>query len=240
MRGSTTRPGCTRSRLRSSRRWSPGGSPCGASWGSGMLVLEGRAFVGGEIRPTSIGIEDGKIVAIKKRLRGRPVYWYSDALILPGGVDVHVHFREPGMTEKDDFSSGTESAAAGGVTTVVDMPNTRPSVTSREALRSKLRLVSRAANVDFRPYAAPPSAKDVDPLREATAFKMYLAESTNAPVIPSFQVAGEILAATAGLGTHVTAHCEDARLFGKRIATSPEEDHPIRNPGAEVSAAQEL
>ena len=205
-----------------------------------MLVIEGRAFLDGRIEPRAIGVDDGKIVAIKKGLRGDPVYRYGDALILPGGIDVHVHFREPGMTEKEDFSSGTESAVAGGVTTVVDMPNTKPPVSTPEALRTKARLVSRSANVDFGLYAAPASAKDVDPLREATAFKMYLAETPNAPVIPSFQVAGEILAATAGLGPHVTAHCEDSRLFGKGIATSLEEHHRIRNPRAEVSAVQEL
>ena len=176
-----------------------------------MLVIEGRAFLDGRIEPRAIGVDDGKIVAIKKGLRGDPVYRYGDALILPGGIDVHVHFREPGMTEKEDFSSGTESAVAGGVTTVVDMPNTKPPVSTPEALRTKARLVSRSANVDFGLYAAPASAKDVDPLREATAFKMYLEETPNAPVIPSFQVAGEILAATAGLGPHVTAHCEDSR-----------------------------
>src|SRR2546428_5113183 len=201
-----------------------------------MLVIEGRAFLDGRIEPGAIGVDDGKIVAIKKGLRGDPVYRYGDALILPGGIDVHVHFREPGMTEKEDFSSGTESAVAGGVTTVVDMPNTKPPVSTPEALRTKARLVSRSANVDFGLYAAPASAKDVDPLREATAFKMYLAESTNAPVIPSFQVAGEILAATAGLGTHVAAHCEDPRRFGQGNATSLGARHRIRKPGAAGSA----
>ena len=71
-----------------------------------MLVLEGRAYIAGRIEPRAIGIEDGTIVAIKKQLRGDPVYRYGDALILPGGIDVHVHLREPGMTHKEDFASG--------------------------------------------------------------------------------------------------------------------------------------
>src|SRR2546426_5493165 len=207
-------PRSTHSGRRSSRRWSPGDSSRGGTWRPSMLVLEGRAFLDGRIEPRAIGVEDGKIVAIKKGLRGDPVYRYGDALILPGGIDVHVHFREPGMTEKDDFSSGSESAAAGGVTTVVDMPNTKPPVSTPEALRTKARLVSRSANVDFGLYAAPASAKDVDPLRAATAFKMYLAERANAPVIPSFQVAGEILAATAGLGPPVAAPRGGSRVLG--------------------------
>lgn len=206
-----------------------------------MLVIEGRAYLAGTLEPVALGVdEDGTIAAIKKSLRGEPTYRYGDALILPGGIDVHVHLREPGLTHKDDFASGTESAAAGGVTTVVDMPNTNPPVSTPEALREKLRLAARSANVDFGLYAAPASGRDVDPLREATAFKVYLAETTNAPLIPSFDVAGGILAAAAGTGLHVSAHCEDARLFGKGVATSLAEHHRIRNPRAEASAVAEL
>jgi dihydroorotase len=205
-----------------------------------MLVIEGRAYLQGRIEPRAIGVEDGTIVAIKKQLRGDPVYRYGDALILPGGIDVHVHFREPGMTHKDDFSSGTESAAAGGVTTVVDMPNTKPPVTTPEALQQKMRLASRSANVDFGLYASPASARDVESLRDASALKMYLAETTNAPAIPSFDVAGGILAAAAGTGLHVSAHCEDPRLFGKGIATSLAEHDRVRSTRAEASAIAEL
>src|SRR3989442_3535164 len=128
-----------------------------------MLVLEGRAFLDGRIEPRAIGVEDGKIVAIKKGLRGDPVYRYGDALILPGGIDVHVHFREPGMTEKDDFSSGTASAAAGGVTKDVDMPDTKPPVSTRHALRGKLRLQPLVADIAARQldYRPDPHERDV-------------------------------------------------------------------------------
>ena len=205
-----------------------------------MLVLEGRAYIDGRIEPRAIGVEDGTIVAIKKQLRGDPVYRYGDALILPGGIDVHVHLRDPGMTHKEDFASGTESAAAGGVTTVVDMPNTNPPVSTPEALRQKLRIASRSAHVDFGLYAGPASGRDVESLRDATAFKIYLAETTNAPAIPSFDAAGEILAAVAGTGAYVAAHCEDPRLFGKGVATSLEEHDRVRSPRAEASAVAEL
>src|SRR2546422_8980304 len=103
-----------------------------------MLVLEGRAYIDGRIEPRAIGVEDGTIVAIKKQLRGDPVYRYGDALILPGGIDVHVHLRDPGMTHKEGFTSGPESAAARGGTAVVDMPNKKPPVSTPEALRRQL------------------------------------------------------------------------------------------------------
>jgi allantoinase len=64
-------------------------------------------------------------------------------------IDMHVHFRDPGFTEREDFESGTRSAAAGGVTTVVDMPNTTPSVVSAEAIREKVGIAQGKALVDF-------------------------------------------------------------------------------------------
>jgi len=70
-------------------------------------------------------------------------------LVLPGMIDMHVHFRDPGFTDREDFESGTRSAAAGGVTTVVDMPNTVPSVVSVEAIREKIGIADGKALVDF-------------------------------------------------------------------------------------------
>lgn len=70
-------------------------------------------------------------------------------LVLPGMIDMHVHFRDPGFTDREDFESGTRSAAAGGVTTVVDMPNTVPSVVSVEAIREKVGIADGKALVDF-------------------------------------------------------------------------------------------
>jgi len=70
-------------------------------------------------------------------------------LVLPGMIDMHVHFRDPGFTDREDFESGTRSAAAGGVTTVADMPNTVPSVVSAEAIREKVAIVDGKALVDY-------------------------------------------------------------------------------------------
>src|SRR3970040_2047028 len=131
-----------------------------------MLVIEGRAYLEGQLESVALGIEGGTIVAIKKTLRGEETYRFGDATLLPGEIDVHVHFREPGKTHKEDFASGTESAAVGGVTTVVDMPNTRPPVTKGDVLREKLRVVSRHAHVDFGLYGARASAADVKSVAE--------------------------------------------------------------------------
>ncbi len=63
--------------------------------------------------------------------------------ILPGAIDVHVHFRDPGYPQKEDFASGTAAAAFGGVTTVFDMPNTLPTINSPEALADKHKSLPR-------------------------------------------------------------------------------------------------
>ena len=70
-------------------------------------------------------------------------------LVLPGMIDMHVHFRDPGFTDREDFESGTRSAAAGGVTTVVDMPNTVPSVVSAKTIREKIDIADGKALVDY-------------------------------------------------------------------------------------------
>ncbi|MCW4035955.1 MAG: dihydroorotase family protein [Candidatus Bathyarchaeota archaeon] len=113
----------------------------------GGKILTTLGFIEG-----SLAIEAGKIVSISTAASAPPadrVVEANDNLVLPGMVDMHVHFRDPGFTEREDFETGTTAAAAGGVTTVADMPNTVPSVTSVEALMEKIRIADRKALVDF-------------------------------------------------------------------------------------------
>src|SRR3970040_2372957 len=132
-----------------------------------MLVIEGRAYLEGQLEPVALGIEDGTIVAIKKTLRGDETYRFGDAILLPGGIDVHVHFREPGNTHKEDFASGTESAAVGGVTTVVDMPDTRPPVTKAGVQRAPRRNDGRPADPGRRgPHRSPGGCCEHEKIRE--------------------------------------------------------------------------
>ena len=71
--------------------------------------------------------------------------------LIPGGIDMHVHFREPGYTHKEDWQTGTEAAAMGGVTTVFEMPNTNPPTRSATELRDKQRCAAKAC-VDYGIY----------------------------------------------------------------------------------------
>src|SRR5213592_4743384 len=179
MRGSNPPPASTRSKRRSSPKCNRVGPSCAGRWRRRVRVISGRVWYRGRLDPLSVGIdEDGKIAAVRKTLRADESIDHGDALILPGAVDLHVHMREPGLTHKEDFASGTRSAAIGGVTTIAEMPNTVPPVTTADALDGKASALKARGAVDYALYAAPRSGEAVVRLRKATAFKAYMAPST--------------------------------------------------------------
>ncbi len=100
-------------------------------------IIGGRAFFRGKLGHIDIGIEDGKIVKLGSSLSGGDRIDLGEMLILPGSVDPHVHLRDPGFTDKEDFGTGTLAAACGGVTCVLDMPNTKPPSINRSSLEEK-------------------------------------------------------------------------------------------------------
>ena len=99
----------------------------------------------------SLAVKDGKITAVGQ-VSGQGAKRTVDVggkLIAPGLVDLHVHFREPGFTQKEDFLTGTRAAAAGGVTTVVDEPNNSPVTNSHETIEGKRWIIEGKAYVDY-------------------------------------------------------------------------------------------
>ncbi len=140
------------------------------------MKIEGRIYHGGEIIDAALEIERGRIKRVKKYIPGaRKIR----GIIFPGAIDLHVHFREPGYEHKEDFYTGTMSAAFGGITFVMDMPNTNPPVSDAEIFNEKLRTVRRKANVDFSLYFL--LNENAQILREHNAaFKLYMGETTGA------------------------------------------------------------
>ena len=113
---------------------------------NGTVVTPDNTFEGG------VAIHDGKFVAIgtdDSLPEGAREIDAKGKHILPGLIDGHVHFREPGMTHKEDFGTGSRSAVAGGITCVVDMPNTIPPVTHPEQVEEKKRLAEEKSLLDF-------------------------------------------------------------------------------------------
>ncbi len=148
-----------------------------------LLIKGGTAYTPEGARHADVLVADGVITRVEPGLEpsGRVV----DArglYLLPGGVDVHVHSRDPGFPEKEDFASLTEAAAAGGVTVVVDMPNTVPAVDSAGVLEAKAALARSKARVDFGLWGLIRSSSTAQDLEEmaaagAVGFKAYLAYS---------------------------------------------------------------
>jgi dihydroorotase len=146
-------------------------------------VIEGGLIVSPEgVKPASIAVHDGKVAAIGapgEKLEARERINVSGCMVLPGLVDAHVHFREPGLTHKEDFGSGTRAAAAGGVTTVMVMPTDKPMTTTPELFAEKRALAEKSAHVDFALQAGlGPDITHVRALCDlgAISFEVFLAD----------------------------------------------------------------
>jgi allantoinase len=141
---------------------------------NGLLVLPSGITEG------SVVVDGGEIVGVVKsgEPRADRVVDASGKVVLPGMVDMHVHLRDPGFPERENFESGTRAAAAGGVTTVVDMPNTVPATVTVEAFNEKKRIADAKSLVDyaFIGGAGEVPTEDIVAVSEAgaTAFKSFL------------------------------------------------------------------
>ena len=144
------------------------------------LVIEGRALLEGGLAECCIGIEDGRIAKVAKTIgRADRRVVFPGSTVMPAGVDLHVHFREPGMTGKEDFATGSTAAACGGTSFVIDMPNTKPPTRTLSDLKEKISLASKKSYVDFGISALLGSKTDAKKISElALAFKIYLGETT--------------------------------------------------------------
>ncbi|MEQ4716379.1 allantoinase AllB [Nonomuraea sp. B19D2] len=141
--------------------------------------------------------------------------------LLPGLVDTHVHVNEPGRTHWEGFDSATRAAAAGGVTTILDMPlNSLPPTVNVAAFEAKLRAAEGQCHVDvgFWGGAVPGNVKDLAPLRErgVYGFKCFMSPS-GVPEFPPLSTAElrEALSEVAGIGGVMVVHAEDPALLGE-------------------------
>jgi allantoinase len=122
-----------------------------------LLIYNGYVVLEHEIIKANIAIRNGRFSAILDPEEKPEAVQQIDAkglYLLPGIIDTHVHFREPGHEDREDFLSGTQAAAAGGVTTVIDMPTSIPTVHSRDIFLKRVERLSTRSIVDFALYAA--------------------------------------------------------------------------------------
>lgn len=189
--------------------------------GLDLVVRNGIVYTPYGLINASIGVEDGKIVWIGKGIPGgERVLDVEGKLVLPGMIDMHVHFRDPGSPEREDFKTGTMSAAAGGVTTVAEMPNTTPPVISAERFREKRRIVEERAYVDFALVAGAGSmSKDeIKPLamEGAIAYKMFMISRFKELAVSDADMLDN-LSLIAETGLPCLVHAENEELVSRGI-----------------------
>jgi allantoinase len=220
--------------------------------------IASRAILDGAERACVVSVRDGRIAAIEtdpthpdaESVSAREIVRLADGeVLLPGLVDTHVHINEPGRTEWEGFDTGTRAAAAGGVTTVIDMPlNSIPATTTVAALAIKRESAAGQLYVDvgFWGGAVPGNVGDLEGLHAegVFGFKCFLVDS-GVPEFPPLDGAGlaAAMAETARLGALFIAHAEDPAV----IAAAPAPDGPSyatylrsRPPEAEERAIEHL
>lgn len=178
------------------------------------IVTEARVFEG------SVGIGDGRIAFVGDGATlpdAARVIDLEGRHLLPGCIDTHVHFREPGMTQKEDFGTGTAAAAAGGVTCAFDMPNTTPPTDTAERLREKQAMAEEKALIDFGLYGllGEHNLDQLPAMAEAGMIgtKLFLGNTTGDNPCPPDGAVLEGFEILAELGLRCSIHAENSPIL---------------------------
>ncbi len=184
-------------------------------------------------------LEDGKIAQIGQGLSGEPETVVDGAGLVaaPGLVDMHVHLRDPGLTYKEDVFSGCRAAAAGGVTSLLAMPNTKPAMDTPETVRD---LLERAKTADAAVYTAACITKDLkgEELTDLAGLRAAgaIALSDDGRPVVNTHCLLEALEQAPDLGMVVTAHCEDLYLASGGLMNEGEVSRKLGVPGIPAAA----
>ena len=214
---------------------------------------------GNATAPAEILVEEGRILEVERPGRiatdaGAVLIDLRDAQVLPGVIDGHVHFNDPGFTHRENFESGTRAAAAGGVTCIVDMPGTSlPPVTSEANLRHKLQIIAPKAHVDFMLWGGvsgntivkPDWRRNLADLVEAgvASIKLYMLSGMDTFTDLGREQLGKVLREARQLGIPVGIHAEDRSMVHELTASLQAQGRnevldyaASRPPAAEIAA----
>ncbi|MDP6444069.1 MAG: dihydroorotase [Pirellulaceae bacterium] len=207
-------------------------------------IRNARVVLPTGIESTSVLIEDEQIAAIDPASHSRAdeTIDASGLYLLPGVVDDQVHFREPGLTHKEDLEHATRACAKGGVTTFLEMPNTKPNTITQTALDEKLRLAAAKCRVNYGFYigATPDNVGELATAQRTPGIKIFIGSSTGNLLVDDQQALERIFAETT---LPITAHCEDESTVRANTAryegTSDLPDHSrIRDHEAAIVATR--
>lgn len=195
---------------------------------NGTIVNEGRQAVG------SLVITDGRIAEViteananLDKYTDHEIVDAKDCYVLPGIIDTHVHFREPGLTHKADIASESRAAAFGGITSYFDMPNTNPQTTTLEALREKQALAKEKSLVNwtFFPGATNDNIEEIEQMdaSEIPGIKLFMGSSTGNMLVDKYGSLIKIFQSAAKSGLVVMAHCEDTEIINANMKKTKEQ-----------------
>jgi len=188
-----------------------------------LIIRNGKVVTPDTVTSASVAVKDGKILAIgdDTAMPGTKEALDASGLhVLPGAIDVHVHFRDPGYPHKEDWASGTAAAAFGGVTTVFDMPNTIPPTGTAEILAAKHAIAAEKAHVDFGLYGllGEDTIENVPALVAGgvIGFKLYMGNTFGKIPSPSTGGMLEAFEVVAKTGKRVSLHAETNSIMERR------------------------
>ncbi len=187
---------------------------------NGTIVNEGRSFVG------DLVVDGERITEIFEGKAPRGTYdeivEASGCFVLPGVIDDHVHFREPGLTRKADIESESRAAAYGGVTSYFEMPNTVPQTTTLDALEEKFALAKEKSHVNYSFFFG--ATNDNVELFEhldchrIPGIKLFMGSSTGNMLVDKYDSLQHVFRMAKRLGFPVMAHCEDTDIINHNMA----------------------
>lgn len=189
----------------------------------GLVLRNATILVGNRFEERNIGISNGIIQEIStERLASINSIDCNAFFLLPGLVDCHVHFRVPGMEQKEDWPHGSLAALAGGVTTVIDMPNTNPALTTTELLKQKKAIVERDSKCNFAFHfgAANNNLAELEKIEKSmgvVSIKVFLGASTGNLLITDEEILKKIFAIAKQKDLPVCVHAEDETTIQKNI-----------------------
>lgn len=190
------------------------------------LIFGGVVVSDGKRQNASVIIEDDRIKEIissenTPRDTFDTVVDATGCYVLPGVIDTHVHFREPGLTHKADISTESRAAAYGGVTSYFEMPNTNPQTTGEEQLDAKFLLAKEKSSVNysFFPGATNDNSAFLEQLdiHRVPGIKLFMGSSTGNMLVDRREALDAVFALAARKGLPVMAHCEDTTIINRNM-----------------------
>jgi dihydroorotase len=199
-----------------------------------LLIQNGQVFTPNGLEAADIAVRNGRIAAIGRFSPDQAAMTLPAAglTVLPGAIDTQVHFREPGLTHKEDLESGTAGAAIGGITAVFEMPNTSPNTLTAADLKAKLTAAKGRAWVDhaFFMGASDENADQLDQLEllpGCAGVKIFMGSSTGSLLVADDDTLEHVLRRGR---RRVAIHSEDEARLRERLALVRDGAHPREHP----------